>query len=32
VLERLVDVDMIVARVLSEHSGRTEHVYGGLSE
>jgi len=28
VLERLVDVDMMVARVLSEHSGRTEHVYG----
>lgn len=28
VLERLVDLDMIVARVLSEHSGRTEHVYG----
>ncbi len=28
VLERLVDVDMMVARVLSERSGRTEHVYG----
>ena len=28
VLERLVEIDMIVARVLSEHSGRTEHVYG----
>ncbi|MGH7126760.1 MAG: IS1380 family transposase, partial [Stellaceae bacterium] len=28
VLERLVELDMIVARVLSEQSGRTEHVYG----
>lgn len=28
VLERLVELDMIVARVLSEHSGQTEHVYG----
>ena len=28
VLERLAELDMIVARVLSEHSGRTEHLYG----
>jgi len=28
VLERLAELDMIVARVLSEHSGRTEYVYG----
>lgn len=27
VLERCVEVDLIVARVLSEHSGATEHVY-----